>query len=164
MKNTIFKSVLAIVMVFTALPMMGQDFMNVFFKDGSCQSFHFDAVKTLNVSMTDAEGITHSDFQFQHIITDTDEFVFDIETIDSITFTKYSEQLAIINTKNSLKYIFPIVSRCEYISEVEEKIAEIRQSECVQAAWTDGDFLFVKVAGGEIISFFFSNILCFFIC
>ena len=34
MKSTVIKSILALLMAFITLPMMGQDFMNVYFKNG----------------------------------------------------------------------------------------------------------------------------------
>ena len=86
MKNTILKSILALFMAFIALPMMGQDYMIVFFKDGNCRKFYLKDVTEILTSNVDANGITHSGNNYQHVRTDQIDFVYNLVDVDSVVF------------------------------------------------------------------------------
>ena len=92
MKTRFFKTILALTLALIALPMMGQDFMNVYFKDGSHQKFFMPYVKELSSSKYDAEGNLHDDYLF-HLVTDFNKYIYDIAEIDSIAFTKSEESV-----------------------------------------------------------------------
>ena len=56
--NTVFiKSLLAIVLMWVALPMMAQDCMEVHFKNGTERRFYLDGVVEVSASRYDANGI-----------------------------------------------------------------------------------------------------------
>ena len=56
MKTRLLKSILALLLTFMALPMMGQDFMNVYFKDGDFRKFYLKNVTEITTSKFDADG------------------------------------------------------------------------------------------------------------
>ena len=112
MKNTVIKCVLAIVMAFMAMPMMGQDFMNVYFKDGDFRKFYMKNISEITTSKFDAEGVQHSDIDYQHITTIYDKYIYSLEDVDSITFTKIDEEIAEQNFASAMSAVFPILSSC----------------------------------------------------
>ena len=156
MKNNIFRTLLTLAFAALTLPMLSQDFMNVYFKDGTFRTFHFNTIKEISVSKIDADGSWYSDYQFQHIVTKNEEFVYDLALIDSISFTKYQEHVVRNNTKEALTTALPLLSKCFSAREAEEEIETIKGSEGVETAWVEGDFLFIKIKEGETISFHFS--------
>ena len=157
MKNTVLKSVLAIVMAFMALPMMGQDFMNVFFKDGDFRKFYMKNITEITTSKFDAYGVQHSDIDYQHITTIYDKYVYSLKDVDSITFTKIDEELAEQNFASAMSAVFPILSSCSTIGDAAKSIEQIKNAEGVADAWCDGHELHMAIKEGEVISFHFNH-------
>ena len=91
MKTRIIKSVLALAMMAMALPMMGQDYVNVNLKNGEINQFLLNNVSKIFTSKTDANGNQYGDYQFQYITTGDGENVYDLDDIESLTFVKSEE-------------------------------------------------------------------------
>ena len=87
MKTRFVKAVLTLALALLSLPMQSQDYMNIFFKDGSFRKFYMKNVTEIFASKTDAEGVVHSDYCYQHITTLYNKYVYPIEDIDSISFS-----------------------------------------------------------------------------
>ncbi|MBO4314551.1 MAG: hypothetical protein J5867_01100, partial [Prevotella sp.] len=88
MKTRIIRSVLALAMMAMALPMMGQDYVNVNLKNGEINQFLLNNVSKIFTSKTDANGNQYGDYQFQYITTGDGENVYDLDDIESLTFVK----------------------------------------------------------------------------
>lgn len=88
MKTRFLKSILALAMMAMALPMMGQDYVNVNLKNGEINKFLLDNMTKIFTSKTDAQGNQFSDYQFQYIVTADGEKVYDLDDIESLTFVK----------------------------------------------------------------------------
>ena len=157
MKNTILKSILALFMAFIALPMMGQDYMFIYFKNGDFRKFYMKNITEITTSRFDANGVQHSDVDYQHITTLYDKYVYSLEDVDSITFTKIDEELAEHNFVSAMPTVFTLIEECETVSDVQSKIEQIKNIEGVQDAWCDGHQLFVAIAQDEVYSFHFSH-------
>ncbi len=91
MKTRILKSVLALAMMAMALPMMGQDYVNVNLKNGEINQFLLNNVSKIFTSKTDANGNQYGDYQFQYITTADGETVYELDDIESLTFVKSEE-------------------------------------------------------------------------
>lgn len=159
MKNSFIKSILALVMAFMALPMMGQDFLNIYFKDGTFRIFHFNTIVELYTSAYDSDGVQHTDNQFQHVKTNYDEFVYNINDIDSISFTKYKEDVVLENISKTMEDVLPIIANCENIADVEKQIEDINQSKYIEKAWSDGHELHIKIKDWKTMTFHFNHSL-----
>ncbi len=157
MRNTIIKSILILVMAFLALPMMGQDFMNIFFKNGDFRKFYMKNITEITTSKFDANGVQHSNVDYQHITTIYDKYVYSLEDVDSITFTKIDEELAEHNFVTAMPSVFSTISDCETIDDVEKKLDIIKNTEGVADAWSDGHILHVAIAQDEVYSFHFDH-------
>jgi len=157
MRNTIIKSILILVLAFLALPMMGQDFMNIYFKDGTFKIFHFSNIQSLSTSKIDTEGYEQSDGHYQHVKTLTNEFIYDLNDIDRIEFTKYKENEVLDNISETMEEVLPFLNNCESISDAESIIENIRQANNVEDAWSDGHELHIKVKDWETMTFHFSH-------
>ena len=157
MKNYYFKSILFLVLSLLALPMMGQDYMYIIFKNGDFRKFYMKNVMEITTSKYDASGVQHSGYDYQHITTIYDKYVYNLEDINCITFTKIDEELAEHNFVSAMPTVFNIISDCESIVDVEGKIGQIKNAEGVEDAWSDGHQLYVKIGEGETFSFHFNH-------
>ena len=157
MKTRIFKSLLALMLTFVALPMMAQDYMNIFFKNGDHRKFYLKNVVQITTSKYDAEGIRHSDYQFQHIKTESNQYVYDLADIDNISFTKLDEELVKQNFATATTAVLPVLYDCETIEDAEKNLNMIKNSECIEDAWSDGHELHVKMTDGIKISYHFRH-------
>ena len=155
MKTLKFLCVLALTM-FT-IPTLGQDFLNVYFKDGTFKIFHFETIVQLNTSQFDAEGVRHSDYQYQHVVTTYDHFVYDINDIDSIAFTKYNKEVVEDNICDAMDAVFPELVNCENIEDAEKVIDKIKEDKSIEDAWSDGHELHIKIKDWETMSFHFNH-------
>ena len=157
MKTRLLKTILALALALIALPMMGQDFMNVFFKDGTFRKFYLKNVTEITTSKLDADGVQHADYDYQHVTTIYDKYVYSLEDVDSVTFTKIDEEKAERNFVSAMPVVFSVIDDCETIGDVESRIDEIKNAEGVADAWSDGHQLYVAIAEDEIYSFHFSH-------
>ncbi|MBR6264540.1 MAG: hypothetical protein IKR05_15190 [Prevotella sp.] len=157
MKNTILKSFLALVMVLMALPMMGQDWMEIHFKDGKYRKFYLKYLIDFSPSKFDSNGVQHSNYDYQRVVTKDDVFIYKLADVDSISFTKYEEEIAKKNYVDAMTVVFNVLSNNPTLADVIKHIDEIKKSEGVDNAWSDGHQLFVKVKGFDVVPFHFSH-------
>ena len=157
MKTRFIKSLLAMVLTMLALPMMGQDYMNVYFKDGTFRKFYLKNVTEITTSKLDADGVQHADYDYQHVTTIHNKYVYSLEDVDSVTFTKIDEEKAEQNFVSAMPVVFSVIEDCETIGDVESRIDEIKNAKGVADAWSDGHQLYVAIAEDEVYSFHFSH-------
>lgn len=157
MKNNILKGLLSLVFLAVALPVISQDFMNIFFKDGNSRKFYLNEIIEFKASNIDADGIQHDSYCYQYIKTATNEYIYSLEDVDSISFAKRDEALEEENFVNAMTSVFPIINECSDINDVESHLDAIKTAEGVEHAWTDGHQLYVEIEDGEIISFHFDH-------
>lgn len=157
MKNRIFKSIFALVLAFVALPMMGQDYLNVCFKKGESRKILLRNVTGIATSKSDDEGNISSDYHYLHISTEYNKYVYNLDDIDCISYKKCSESEVEGNMVNSYNALFPILDACESISDVEKRMEDIKDAEAVENAWSDGRYLYVKIKDGDTMSFCFND-------
>ncbi len=128
MKTRFIKSLMAMVLTLGALPMMGQDYMNVYFKNGAFRKFYMKNITEITTSKFDSEGIQHSEYEFQHVTTNYAKYIYSLEDVDSITFTKIDEELAEHNFVSAMPKVFNAISDCKSIDDVENKIDQIKNA------------------------------------
>ena len=134
-----------------------KDFMSVFLNNGNYSKFYLRDVTELFPSKEDANGEMHSDYDYQHITTNYENFVCSIYDIDSITFTKYDEEKAEQNLAAAMPGIFSILADCGNLADAENCIQQFNNLEGVEKAWSDGHQLYVSIKGWEVMPFHFSH-------
>lgn len=157
MKTRILHIVMAFVMAMIALPMMAQDCMEVYFKDGSQQKFYLEKVKSITTSRTDANGVQHSDYDYQHITTLSSTYIYALNDVDSIAFTKYNQQQVRQDLKSAMTSAIPILGNCKNIRDAESHLSTIKSAKGVEDAWSDGHELYIKINNWDAIPFHFSH-------
>ena len=157
MNTKLYKYIIAFVLTFMALPMMAQDWMNVFFKDGTSRKFCLKDVKEISISHFDAAGVQYKDYKYQYVKTQHKTYVYALNYVDSVTFTKYNEEKVKENLSTAIPSIFSVLEDCEDISDVEKSILQLNNTSGVEKAWSDGHQLFVSIKGWETMSFQFGN-------
>ena len=158
MKTIFIKSLLAIVLMWVALPMIAQDWMEIHFKDGTYRKFYLKYITEIVPSKIDADGIQHKEYDYQRIITDDDIFVYTLSDVDSISFTKYDTEVAKNNYVNAMTGVFGVLPNCSNLKDIVKSIEKNNSDKGVEKAWcTDGDELFVKIKGFGVVPFHFSH-------
>lgn len=157
MKTRLIKILLTLALAVMVLPVMSQDYMNIYFKNGDFRKFYMKNITEIVASKVDTEGVQHSDFSSQCITTIYDTYVYNIEDVDSITFTKIDEEKAEENFVSAMPEVFSAIDECETIEDVEDKIEDIKNTEGIADAWSDGHQLYVSIAEGETFKFHFNH-------
>ena len=157
MKQYILKALSVMLLAMTALPLLAQDCMNVFFKDGSNLKFYLKNVVEITTSRQDADGVMHSDYDYQHITTLYDKYVYNLNEVDSITFTKFNEKLAEQNLASAMTDALVVAGNCNNVDEAKANIGQIRNKPGVENAWVDDNNLYVKIKDWETITYHFSH-------
>ena len=155
MKNCIFRTLLILAFAIFTLPILSQDYMNIYFKNGDHRKFYMKNITEIAASKVDKEGVQHNDYCSQRITTIYDTYVYNLEDVDSVTFKKCSEEEVEANIASCYNTVFPILDQCETIADVKEYIEEIKKSEAIDNAWSNGNSLYITVKDGETITFRF---------
>lgn len=153
MNTKLYKYIILFVLTSLAVPMMAQDYMNIYLKDGMCRTFYLEDVNEMNVSKYDLDGQERSDNNYQHITTINGEYVYSLVDVDSITFTKFDEETVEKNLSSVMTTLSPILGKSKTIDDVKKNINTIKESEGVEDAWYSNNDLFVKVEGWETMAF-----------
>ncbi len=157
MKNTIFKSILALAMAFMALPMMGQDYLSIYFKDGHRERHFMHLVKEITTSKYDLDGNLHSDYQLQQIVMEDTTYSYYIADIDSMSFRKVDEEQVKNNIVDVISTVEPIYEMCSNIGEMEKHIDEIRNMESVEYVKTSGNDIIIQIKDSRKIFYHFHD-------
>ena len=157
MNTKLYKYIILFVLTFMAMPMMGQDYMNIFFKNGDSRKFYMKNITGITATKVDADGVEHDDYICQQITTIYDNYIYRLEDVDSITFTKIDEEKAEQNFVSAMPKVFSAIEDCETIKDVKNHLAEILQIEGVENAWSDGNQLYIKISESETFSFIFDQ-------
>ena len=88
MKTNIFKSLLVILSLFVSCYALGEDFVTVYFHDGTHKKLFLNDVSQIKLSKTDLNNISHGDFQTQMIETSEGTYLQDLSQIDSVVFSR----------------------------------------------------------------------------
>lgn len=145
MKTRIIHSILALMLTFMALPMMGQDYLKIYFKDGHTERHYMKLVESISATKYDLEGNLHSDYQMQQIVMPDTTYSYYIADIDSMAFRKVDEEQLrsrVTSIQSSLK---PIFEQCSTIEEMEEHIDEIKKLDGIEDVWRSGTDIFVQI-------------------
>ena len=92
MKTRIFKYIAVVALLFMAIPMQGQNYLKLWFKDGHTERHFMHLVKSISATKYDLEGNLHSDYQMQQIIMEDTTYSYYIADIDSMSFKKVDEE------------------------------------------------------------------------
>ena len=157
MKTGFIKCLIALFLSTVALPMMSQDYMNIYFKDGDFRKFYLKNITEITTSMFDAEGIQHVGYEYQHITTINNRYVYSLSNVDSITFTKCDEEQVKANLDATMPEVYSLLSECSNIIDVEENISNFKSIEGIEDAWSDGHELHVTIPDLGPVSFYFPH-------
>ena len=153
MKTKLFKTILALALALIALPMMGQDFIEVFFKDGTTRKFYLKNITEISTSRQDAQGVMHSNYDFQHVTTNNGKYVYALSDVDSISFSKFNIEKARENFNSSIESVIQTLVESKSIRDLDNYLSDLKSLECIKDAWIESNDLYVKVADFETISF-----------
>lgn len=157
MKQNIMKSLLMLVLALLILPVMSQDDMRIYFKDGTNRQIFLREVNGITTSQIDENGTIHSDAYYQHVETTLGELVFDLSEIDSISFAKYDEAVVKENVQKAMTSIMPSLNECQSISDAEKIIDQLKEIETIKDVRSNGEILYVDIDKYGTISFDFGD-------
>ena len=145
MKNTVLKSVLALVMAFMALPMMGQDYLKIYFKDGHTERHFMHLVDNISVTKYDLEGNLHSDYQMQQIIMKDTTYSYYLSDIDNMSFNKVDEEQLKIRVASVQSSLVPIFQQCSSIEDLVSHIEEIESIDGIEGVYSEGKDFVIQI-------------------
>ena len=151
------KLIFLVMLLLVAGNAVGQDYLTVFFKDGSNESFYLGAIKNFYASKYDSLGVIHEDYQTQIIETTKKVFIYDLAEIDSVSFTKFNEQEVKKNFKSALSASDAVFSKCDSIGDLSQYIDELRDVEGIEYVSYDNNSLYVKVKDWLTIAYYFDT-------
>ncbi len=151
------KIISIVVMLLMACNVMAQDYMRVYFKDGTSQKIYLKDITSIATKKLDADGIQHSDYEYQYITTHHNKYVYNLNEVDSITFSKFKEEEVINNLTNDLPEIFELLSDCENTNDAKFILRQIKDFQGVENAWIENVTLYVSFIGWETMGFSFSH-------
>lgn len=93
MKTRFLKSMLMLVLMAMAMPMMAKDYVNVCFKNGEYTTIMLDCGAEIYMSKTDANGKLYNDYRFQYVTTAEGVQVFDLNDIDCLIFGTVDDRI-----------------------------------------------------------------------
>ena len=157
MKNKILQTLLIAVLCVFAMPSMAQNYMNVYFKNGDFRKIYLNNLLEIAVSKYDEEGVLHSNYDYQHVKTLHNKYVYNLQDVDSVTFTKYDEEKVRESFENTMPEVFKILSKCEDITDANNLLDSFKKSEGVEDAWTEGNMLYVKIPSWNAMTFYFNK-------
>ena len=155
MKTKILKSILALLLTFMALPMMGQDYLKIYFKDGHTERHYMKLVQSISATKYDLEGNLHDDYQMQQIVMPDTTYSYYIDDIDSVSFRKVDEEQVKKNVESVANSINPIFEQCYTIEEMEAHLNQIKDIDGVEDVWRAGDDIVVQIRDWHKVYFTF---------
>ena len=157
MKNKILKSVLVLGMAFMALPMMGQDYLKLYFKDGHTERHFMNLVKDISATRYDLEGNLHSDYQMQQIVMEDTTYSYYIEDIDSMTFRKVDKEKIKADYENVTAVVNQIFQQCNSSEEMAAHLNDILNVDGVEEAYSNGSDFVVQIRDWRTINYHFHD-------
>ena len=157
MKTRIFKYIAVVALLFMAVPMQGQNYLKLWFKDGRTERHFMHLVKSISATKYDLEGNLHSDYQMQQIIMEDTTYSYYIADIDSMSFKKVDEEQVKADVVAATTAIEPIFEQCSSVEDMEQQLDKIRNLESVEDAYISGSDLFVRIRDWRTISYHFHN-------
>ncbi len=145
MKSTMIKSAMALLMAFMVLPMMGQDYLKIYFRDGHTERHFMHLVKSINATKYDLEGYMHEDYQIQQIIMEDTTYSYYIADIDSMTYRKVDEEQLSSRVESVQSSLEPILQQCSSMEDLASHIDEIKSIDGVENVLSDSDNIVVQI-------------------
>lgn len=134
MKNYLLKAICLLALAMTALPIVANDYLKIYFKDGHTERHYMKLVESISATKYDLDGVLHSDYQMQQIVMKDTTYSYYIADIDSMSFKKvYEEQVKKdIETVTTSAEI--ALQSCQTVEDVEQHLEELQGIEGVESA------------------------------
>ena len=157
MKNTVKQILLTMLMASFVVPIFAQNALAIFFNDGNYSQFYLNDIVEISTSKYDENGVSHNDYQYQVVTTQSNKYYYDLSNIKCIAFSKYDEAKAEQNFVKAMSEVVNALSDCKTISDAETQIEQMKKCDGVEDAWSDGHQIYVKIEEGETFSFHFDH-------
>ena len=145
MKTRFTKSLLAMLLTLFVLPMMGQDYLKIYFKDGHTERHLLSLVKKITTSKVDLNGVTHSDYQVQQIWMADTIYTHSFEDIDSVSFRKVNEEQVVNNAESVSSTLEEILRDCDSFDEIKSYSEQIRNNSGVEEVVVNDNSVIVQI-------------------
>ena len=157
MKTRIFKYIAVVALLFMAIPMQGQNYLKLWFKDGHTERHFMHLVKSISATKYDLEGNLHSDYQMQQIIMEDTTYSYYIADIDSMSFKKVDEEQIKADATHIVEYMDPIFDQCKDSTSMVQYLNAIKSRDDVEDAWLTGSNLIIQVRDWGSIFYHFPH-------
>lgn len=128
-----------------ALPMLGQDYLTIFLKDGKTERHLLSLVKKITTSKVDLNGVTHSDYQVQQVWMDDTIYTHSFEDIDSVSFRKVNEEQVVQDVESVSSTLEGILRDCDSFDEIKSYSEQIRNNPGVEDVVVNDNSVVVRI-------------------
>lgn len=115
MKTRIIQSILALVLTFMALPMIGQDYLTISFKDGREERHLLSLVKEIATSKYNISGDLCSNYVTQIVSMADTVLKYPLEDIEEVSFKGVDEEEVLTNVESVSSCLKTIMDNCESV-------------------------------------------------
>ena len=151
MKTKIIKTIAALMLSLLSLPMMGQDYLKIYFKDGHTERHYMRLVESISTTKFDLEGNLHNDYQMQQIVMPDTTYSYYLTEIDSMAFRKVNVE-EVKNLGESVQAsLEPIFQQCSNFQDLESHIDEIKSIDGIEETYYDDNNLFIQIRDWPVI-------------
>lgn len=144
MKTQILKSILVLAMMFFTLPMVAQDYLTIYLKNGHEERHLLSLVKNISSSKYDLDGTLHSDYQIQQVCMEDTIISYLIEDIDSVSFRKVNVEQVAEDVENVVSTINTILDNSSS-PDFQDIANEVANMDGVEEVELDDDALIIKI-------------------
>ena len=153
MKTNIIKSILALILTLTALPIMSQDYLTIRLKDGREERHLMSHVKEISASKYDKEGVLHSDYVTQQIILQDAVCIYYLDDIECVSFSCVKEEHIEENITSTLSTVESLMEKCESVSDLFQYSDVIQNTPGVEKVEVYDDAMVVRIKDWRDIVF-----------
>lgn len=154
MNIKIHKYIIAFILVFMAQPIMAQDYLTVYFKNGNKERHLMSLVNEISTSKYDKAGVLHSDYVSQVVAMNDITYYYALDEIDSISFKKVSDEQIYQNFTSALSKINEVLDNCESVNDIKTYANEIASASGVEKVDVYDDAIVVRVKDCKDIMFY----------
>lgn len=157
MKTRIFKYIAVVALLFMAIPMQGQNYLKLWFKDGHTERHFMHLVKSISATKYDLEGNLHSDYQMQQIIMEDTTYSYYIADIDSMSFKKVDEEQIAKDVQNVTIFTENLFQQYQDSTTIAKHLDEIVSQDGVEAVSLTNSDLSIRIRDWGLFLYHFPH-------
>lgn len=145
MKTRLKYAICLVALAIIACPLSANDYLKIYFKDGHTERHYMRLVESISTTKYDLQGNLHSEYQMQQIAMLDTTYSYYLADIDSMTFTKVTEEQLISRVESVQNSLESILQNCSNIEDITSHIDKIKVLDGVENVYSDGKNTVIQI-------------------